>query len=213
MNAKKITVYGETTVPGVWVYVAKASRFHSFFIYVGKTGFKHREESTAPLQRLAAHLNDDEFFNCISTHIKERSWDVRQCHLEVWCYGPFEDIEACKGKTWEDINAVALQVESSLASFIRGAGYDVMRRHGDPVPVADSEEPRFTANCVLAEILPDLNSKIRLLAEVEDDSPEDDSPEDDSPEDDSPEDDSPEDDSPEDDSPEDISPEDEKPKS
>lgn len=209
MKAKKIAIYGEASRPGVWVYVAKVSRFNSYFIYVGKTGFKAEGIPTSPLQRLTGHLNQEEFFSCISTHIERRGWTVAQCHFELWCYGPLEDLPACSGKNWDELNAIALQVESCLASFIKGADHEVVGQHGDAAPAPDSEEPRYTANQVLAEILPDLNTRIRIMAEV-DDSPDDDSPEDDSPEDDSPDDDSPEDDSPEDDSPDD-SPEDDSP--
>ncbi len=185
MNAKKITIYGEATQPGVWVYVAKISRFGSYFLYVGKTGVQHEGIPTSPLQRLAAHINQDEFFNGISTHIERRGWILSQCHLEFWCYGPLEELKSCAGKNWDELNAIALQVESSLASIVKGAGYEVLGQHGDSALVADSEEPRFSANNVLAQIIPDLNSRLRVIGEA-DDSPEDDSPEDDSPEDETP---------------------------
>ena len=120
MKAKKIKTYGETARAGVWVYVAKVSSFRSYFIYVGKTGFRHEGVPTSPLQRLAGHLNEDEFFNCISTHIECSGWTVSQCHFELWCYGPLEDLSTCSEKSWDELNDVALQVESSLASFIKG---------------------------------------------------------------------------------------------
>ena len=179
MTAKRITICGAATKPGVWIYVAKVSRFEAFFVCVFKKSFETAQLAMSPLSQLAARLSEGDLLNCLAAHIEKKQWSVKECQLELSCYGPLEENEHCKGKTLDELNAIALVVESRLAGIIAGAGYEIVGLNdvnyaGDP-----AAEPIFTANNVLSDILPELNAQLYILAE--DDSPEDDSPEDDSP--------------------------------
>lgn len=130
MKSYRISINGEVSIRGFWLYVWIIKYKHRVLAYVGRTGDSSSIYATSPMLRLGQHLDSrrSSSTNMLHRNLKKMHIDPAKCKYDFIAVGPLfrEQTTIVSHRKYRDITA---SLETALSIHMKEKGFLVIGKH------------------------------------------------------------------------------------